>query len=176
MRRRRCTRRLWTPVPVAVAVPPPRPPSTAFDPLTDRRASPGEECDVCRDTPYSFPLDLPSSSCEHPVRTCRRCVERTIKEKLSTGNVTNGVRCPTGGCPSTIVHQDVRRWTRGSPEKEHIFEKPVQFVRRTDRMLNLSLLLQIRRRLGAFSAGRRPGIRMVYEPVLQVWSTPPRRE
>jgi hypothetical protein len=64
-------------------------------------------CTVCTEylPPYRFPTRTPTTSCEHPPDTCRRCVRKWIRFSFLTRQ-WHHIDCPE--CDQRLQHEDLK--------------------------------------------------------------------
>lgn len=93
--------------------------NTAQQPRHDLPEEPSTECICCGDeksTLKDFPAHPPTYACEHPVQTCKKCMETWLASELAEKGCKS-LHCPE--CRKEMEYEDVRRGANKETREEY---------------------------------------------------------
>lgn len=79
------------------------------------------ECQTCLVSRISsqFPDSNPTSTCEHMINTCKRCLKEWVESQIETNVFTPRIACPE--CDQKMVRSDVEGAVAKKPFARFVF-------------------------------------------------------
>ncbi|KIM22909.1 hypothetical protein M408DRAFT_78334, partial [Serendipita vermifera MAFF 305830] len=83
----------------------------------------GVECIVCTSdaAEVEFPIDAPTSACNHPPQVCVGCLQQIILVSITSGDYSTGILCASPDCAQRLDYYDIQKFA--TPEAFDRYDK-----------------------------------------------------